>query len=335
MKEVTLKQIKFNESDALVWYHPCEEVDENTVIICPHTHEVIFLKGGAMLETLLPGEHRPIPVEPKKFLKKKVIKKYYTKYAFVNVTSTLNVLWGTPNRVDLFDPFLDIPVQLGMHGSFIIRINNARKFIEKLGGLSKTYTTENLNEFFRDIMLTYIKDSLATVMIKEKITYYQIWSEVRRISNGILEDLAPKFDKYGVELCELNIVDISIPEDVKRMVEKVYKEKYELTSRGSSFEEVKQEQKEKENLLREDALLEKEREFTKEMTKLNNDVKHEEKPLGAKYCGKCGEALEPGKNFCVHCGTKVVLETLKCPYCGKENSGNTPYCGHCGKKIVE
>ena len=325
-KQQQLQEIKFNESQDLVWYHPSEIADENTVIYVPHTHNVIFLKGGAMLDSLLPGAHRPIEKEKKGIFQRKKIEQYYTKYAYVNVTSTLSILWGTPNKMDLFDPMLNIPVTLGMNGSFVIRINNARKFIEKLGGINKSYTTSHLQSFFKDIMLTYIKDSLANVMIKEKITYYEIWTEMRRITLGIKFDLVPKFSDYGVELCEFNIADIYIPEDVKKLVEKAYKEKYILKTYGTSHEEMRRDQMEQQ---------EKDRKYIKELVELNNKTNQEKVLKSAKYCGKCGEAIHPDKKYCVHCGNKVVEEAMRCPNCGKESKENTPFCGYCGHKIAK
>ena len=312
------KFVKFEGDNAIVWRHPAETIDENTTVMCPHTHEIVFIKEGAMLDSLRPGTHQLIEKEIKKgIFTKKDVKQFYCSLIYVNVSSTLKVLWGTPNRIELFDSKINVPVSVGLNGSFIIRIDNARKFITKVGGIDSKYTVEALQEFFRGMMLLYIKDSLANAMVVEKISFYEIWTNMRKITSSIKKDLEPKFMDYGVELCEFAIENILIPDDVKLLVEKTYKEKFELETKGLSFERVYNDQKEKEAA---------ERELVKEAIKAKSDENLIE-------CEYCKEKIGENDNFCWNCGKSVNIDIFICEECEFEIINQLHYCPNCGTKL--
>jgi len=52
-------------------------------------------------------------------------------------------------------------------------------------------------------------------------------------------------------------------------------------------------------------------------------------------CNNCGKEIIPGKQFCLHCGTKVAMpEPLKyCMHCGAPIKGNSKFCAVCGKPV--
>jgi hypothetical protein len=64
-----------------------------------------------------------------------------------------------------------------------------------------------------------------------------------------------------------------------------------------------------------------------------------------RYCLECGEAVEPGADFCYRCGSKrifqvgynnrLVLKKGECPYCGHMNVEEAKFCASCGKRIGE
>lgn len=49
-------------------------------------------------------------------------------------------------------------------------------------------------------------------------------------------------------------------------------------------------------------------------------------------CAVCGSELESGANYCVRCGTPVVLF---CPYCGRNLPARGEYCDRCGRLVRE
>ena len=64
-----------------------------------------------------------------------------------------------------------------------------------------------------------------------------------------------------------------------------------------------------------------------------------------RYCLECGEAVEPGADFCYRCGSRrvfsvdsedrVVLKKGECPYCSHLNDETARFCTRCGKPLGE
>lgn len=48
-------------------------------------------------------------------------------------------------------------------------------------------------------------------------------------------------------------------------------------------------------------------------------------------CGTCGTPNDPGRKFCVECGTRL---TVACPSCGTPNPGSGKFCGECGTPLA-
>ena len=49
-------------------------------------------------------------------------------------------------------------------------------------------------------------------------------------------------------------------------------------------------------------------------------------------CTTCAAENDPGRKFCLNCGTKLVAG---CPHCGAANTPGARFCGECGEAIAE
>ena len=50
-------------------------------------------------------------------------------------------------------------------------------------------------------------------------------------------------------------------------------------------------------------------------------------------CPKCGEPVSKNSKFCVNCGEKLTFNEKTCPKCGKVLSAKAKFCPDCGEKI--
>ena len=50
-------------------------------------------------------------------------------------------------------------------------------------------------------------------------------------------------------------------------------------------------------------------------------------------CAKCGEPITKGSKFCANCGEKLQNSGKVCPKCGKELAPNAKFCPDCGEKV--
>ena len=228
------KIIQFEGSKELIWKHPATIVDCNTRIYVPATHVCVYMKDGLMLDTLMPGKHQV--VEKKGLFAKR--ENFMSSFIYINVEQVLNLNWGTRNSIEVFDPLLSIPCEISANGRYQISIKNPREFILKVGGLESTFSTSDFEEYMLAIVTSNIKEAISRAMTIEKISFYDIWSNMSNLSNRIYEFLLHKFDDYGVKLYDFSVIDIFMPEDIKNLVKKVHMEKYGLNQRGFTHKEL-------------------------------------------------------------------------------------------------
>ena len=218
-----LSKIYFNgDRDTVVWKHPDRRFQANSELIVPFTHEAILIKDGQACENFKPGKHiineQPILVNRRK-------QECEYEIYYINKSANLPIKWGTHTQMDIFDPLLKIPVRIGAHGEFEIRIDNPRKFLIKVVGNTDGADKNLIQDFFRDKMGMYIKQAIADVMSREGISFYEISGQLKSLSDNIRSELAPEFDNYGVELLKLLIAGVVIPPEIKSELEKVFLER--------------------------------------------------------------------------------------------------------------
>ena len=51
------------------------------------------------------------------------------------------------------------------------------------------------------------------------------------------------------------------------------------------------------------------------------------------FCHNCGKKNDDSSNFCIYCGTKLIIESIKCLNCGEINEPNSNFCVNCGTAL--
>lgn len=275
-----LKRIEFNgTNESVVWKHPHNFFINGADLIVPFTHEAIIIKNGQAQESYKPGKHIIDDLSNTKlvFFRKKsneIIEVYY-----INKSLNLPIKWGTKTQMDLIDPLLNVPVRIGAHGEFEIKISNPRKFLIKVVGNSEGMSKELIQDFFRDRMAMYIKNSIADIMLKDNISFYQISGKLKELSLSIKRELQNEFDNYGVMLESFLIASVVINEEIKKELEKVF--------------------------------LEKAKEKIKDDTLIKPKAKESAvKPKENIKCPTCGVDVDKSSTFCSTCGNKIYVEEV-------------------------
>lgn len=278
-----LSKITFNgNNDLVVWKHPNSYFTENAELVVPFTHEAILIKDGQALGSYKPGKHL---INDKQNFKISFFNKEKPEMCeiyYINKSLNLPIKWGTHTQMDLFDPMLSIPVRIGAHGEFEIKISNPRKFLLKVVGNTDGMTKEMIQDLFRDKMGMYIKNAIAEAMVTGRISFYEMSSKLKVISNTIKQDLSGEFENYGTSLESFLIASVVIPEDIKHTLEKAFLEKA----------------KEKIN----------EDYFSKKVE--TEKVFVSEKPKQTIECSVCGAKLPIESNFCSACGNQLYIEEV-------------------------
>jgi membrane protease subunit (stomatin/prohibitin family) len=255
---------------------------------------------------------------------------------FVNLKTFLNLKWGTKEPVSFKDSELGF-VRLRAFGVYSIKVNNPQLFIGEAAGTQAVYTTAEIEDFLRDLLVGRLNDFLGET-IKSIFELPQHFDE---LAAGLKSRIADDFAKYGLEIADFVINAITPPEEVQKMID----ERSGMGAVGDmgkfvQFKAAKAMEKAAEkggdassgmgmglgagmgmmmpgmiNQAMQDA---KRQDAAGAQGKTCPSCK-KEVPLTAKFCPECGVEFPKG-SFCSHCGAALKKGAKFCPDCGQKTS---------------
>lgn len=236
-----LDRIKYDASsdDAIAWKFQSEEIRLGAQLIVNESQEAIFFKGGKALDTFGPGTHTlssgNIPL-----LSKLVNLPFGGKTPFaaevwyVNKTVKRDLKWGTPGPIQVLDPHYNYPVSVRAFGRWGLRIIDARSFIVQLVGTQaaskdRNYiSSDSIESYFLGEIIQRLSDALAKFFVNGTVSVFQASSKINELSRFIAGDVAPEFQRFGIELVNFNVERISIPEEEQRKFQAILGKRMEI-----------------------------------------------------------------------------------------------------------
>lgn len=138
---------------------------------------------------------------------------------FVNTLQRLSLKWGTETPIQLEDPKYEIIVPVRAYGQYGFCISNAELFLSSFVGNMPHFDEQQLQSYFRGLLLMKLTDIIAKKIISDKIPVLEILTHLREISTYCENELKPYFADYGVEIILFNIISINIPENDASLTE--------------------------------------------------------------------------------------------------------------------
>jgi len=251
-----------------------EEVTSKQTLIVPETHNAILVKDGQMLQTLSSGKYLI-----SKFIDLKTEVDSSMEVLFLSKTAKLKLLWGTPQKLLMYDEILQENYRAGFSGDFEVQVGEPRKCYLYLVGADNDLTADALQERLQSIVVSVMEAVIVDYIKTNKILFNQIAVCKNEISQKVLRELSHKLtSEYGISVFSFNIANIIIDEtDFKRLLEeyKSIKKSGEFACRqcGASLGE------------------------------------------DDKFCSKCGTKVEMNKK-CPNCFAENEDEAKFCSKCG-------------------
>ena len=329
-----------DSSDTLVYKYPMDgrQIQWGSKLTVRESQNAVFLNKGKIADVFKPGyyllqtSNLPILTQimswPYGFKSP-----FYADVYFVNTKQFVNQRWGTSNPITMRDKDFGT-IRIRGYGSYAFRVVDAKKFFTELSGTKSTFTTEDVTQHLKSVIVASISDTIA----ESKISALDIASNLLEFSQVATETLAKDFADLGLELTKLVIENISFPEEVEKAID-TRSSMGVLSDKMDTF--VKYQSA---NALREAAsnpnggagvgtqfgagialgemLRQSMTSAPAQETKVEEDVK---------FCPKCSAKNPRGAKFCGECGTKMVAAG-KCPKCGAD-VGKGKFCPECGTKV--
>lgn len=188
-------------------------------LIVEESQQAVFFRDGKALDTFGPGRHTlatqnipliagifGIPFGGKSPFQAAVV--------FVSTRTFLDLKWGTKEPVPFRDQELAM-VRLRAFGKYAVRIANAQQFVNTVVGTMGLYSTERLEDWFRDVIVARLTDVLG-----ENLTsVFDLPRLYDELAMGLKARVAEDFTKYGIELVDLYMGAVTPPEEVQKLID--------------------------------------------------------------------------------------------------------------------
>ena len=134
---------------------------------------------------------------------------------FVSARKITDMKRGTPGPATMRDKEFGI-VRATAFGIYTIRIKDPGIFIRDISGTEGRFTTDAIQENLRGKIGLRIKE----VMPELGISIIDMEGKVSLMGNMLKERIGPDFEAMGLELCEVQVQDIGLPEEVEKAIDK-------------------------------------------------------------------------------------------------------------------
>jgi len=323
------------------------------------SQRAVFFRDGKALDVLGPGRHTlstaniplltgliGLPFGSKSPFRAEV---YY-----VNIREFIDMKWGTPQPVLYRDKEFGM-IRIRAFGTYSMRVKDPQTFVNQVVGTRGTYSTTQIEDFLRSIVINEFNDMLGNTMT----SILDVQAMTRDIATAAQHALTDDFDRLGLELLTFQILAITPPEEVQKRID----ERSGMAAIGDMSAYMQFQTAQAVGNVGEGggagggnvaegaglgaglgigmAMGEAMRESMRQGQTQQQGVPPAAAGAaaagaapGTKFCSECGTQLAPGAKFCSNCGAKVAA-TAACPTCGTENQPGAKFCQECGTQLVQ
>ena len=342
-------------------------------LVVRESEAAIFFRDGKGLDVFGPGRHTlttmNLPILTR-FLSLPFGHKspFRCEIIFLNMKVFIDLKWGTRNPVAFRDSEFGL-VRLRAYGNYTLRITQPLLFVNTLVATKSLMTTEGISGYLRDVIVTRLNDLLGENMTSI-LDLPQNYEELAVVAKVRLRD---DFDKYGIELIDFFINEITPPDEVQRILD----ERTGMGIVGNMNDFLKYEAARAVGMLGEGGgggaggeggaaggtlasgaasgmgvgvgaglgmmvpgmvfktMMEEKAtpEAIKKQGFVNCPKCHAEVPLNSRFCSSCGSQLVVVSK-CGKCGEDIPPNGKFCPSCGKV-VGEETKCGKCGAVLPD
>jgi len=219
-----IDRIKYNgEADDLVWKFPYENLSIGAQLIVNQSQEAIFLKGGEAADVFGPGTHtlsaNNIPI-----LQKLVNipfggnTPFTAEVWYVSKIVRRNLKFGTLTPIDLLDPLYNVSVPVRSFGDYGVQITDSSAFIKQMVGTLHLFSTDDIIEQFKGIVLQKLTVNISKFIVREKVTVVEINAYLDDISKFVRDAINEEFAQYGIRITNFNIMSLNFDKDDPNVV---------------------------------------------------------------------------------------------------------------------
>lgn len=123
--------------------------------------------------------------------------------------------WGTANPITIRDNEFGM-VRLRAFGMYSYKLSDPKLFYKEVAGTRETYTVNDLDGQLRNVMVA----ELTQIFANSKIPFLDMAANQGMLGDLIKSQMVPVFQRYGLELDNLLVENISLPDDLQAILDK-------------------------------------------------------------------------------------------------------------------
>ncbi|MBL8810039.1 MAG: SPFH domain-containing protein [Planctomycetaceae bacterium] len=206
----------------LVWRFPRyqNEIKNGAQLIVRPGQMAVFVHRGQVADVFEPGHHElktdNLPIlSTLSGWKYGFNSPFKAEVYFVSTKQITDLKWGTPNPVMLRDPEFG-PIRIRAFGTYAIRATNPKALLTELVGTDQEFGADAVTELLRSIIIATLAETLA----KANVAALDLAGKYLEFGETLRKAVQEKIDdEYGLEIPQLIIVNISLPEAVEKALD--------------------------------------------------------------------------------------------------------------------
>ena len=180
----------------------------------------VFINEGQLADVFKPGMHtlttQNMPIlATLKGWKYGFESPFKAEVYFISTRKFTDLKWGTPGPATMRDKEFGI-VRATAFGIYSIRVKDPAIFIKDISGTEGRFTTDQIQENLRGKIGLRIKE----VMPELGLSIIDLEAKVTQMGSMLRERISADFEAMGLELCEVQVQDIGLPEEVEKAIDK-------------------------------------------------------------------------------------------------------------------
>lgn len=206
----------------LVWRFPRyhNQIKNGAQLIVRPGQVAVFVNQGKLADVFEPGTYtlatKNLPIlSTLQGWKYGFDSPFKAEVYFVSTKQITDLKWGTPNPIMLRDADFG-PVRLRAFGTYTLKAVDPRALLTELVGTDSSFEADEVSELMRSMITTSFADLLGT----SKIAALDLAARYQELSEELRKSVIERVDdEYGLDVPQLFIVNISLPEEVEKALD--------------------------------------------------------------------------------------------------------------------
>lgn len=303
-----------------------------TKLFVKQNQVAVLVENGQVFDVLTEGVHvldsETLPkFAAHKHWHKRFNSTFVCEIYFVSLLLFDNLKWGMVNSLIIRDNDFG-SVAIKCFGNFSFKISNAEIFMTQLFGKISEFNNEDVTLYLKTLIVTGVTEML----LETRISALDFVTNYDKFEMDDYKLIREKFANNGLFLQRLTIENITIPENIEKLVNIKVGERLSNKLQGTGLPinhpinagTIRTSEMKKMFNFTHD--------FTITCVHCGSTI-----AKNFKYCPQCGAENKEIAKECPHCHNIVAFKANFCPDCGTKlfDKNNVVLCKHCGKIVSE